>query len=424
MNFQTAFKTLASDFFGQSNYLTVPVALIKFLDNDVSAAMHLNQILYWASRSSCGDGVFYKRYNEWKEELYQSEKRLRRNVAKFINMGILSAEVRRIPYKNTNGQVVSYGEKAIFYEVHWDHLATSFSAYGKSQDPLHSKVADKAVEGEVSKLPNGSFQTPNPGGNSQTEVSKLPNGSFQTPKRKFPNSQTEVSYIEEAEITTETTSIEKQKTLSVAKSPDQTTEDLSSQDQGRSKNNGLPSGPKKNIPSSFDKTTAHKFADVVCSYRKVQKNSNLRQWANTFRQMRVIDGVSEKDIRDTIIWYKKHIGGDFIPEAFSATTFRKKFAEGKFASAMKRMSSNGRKKLTRENMWDEPGNTQHGGILKIEVGRDGQEYDGLLLYQIRRRVLERFGKGLPLPEEMKAVMVEDFPEVEKEITSLIIGRVG
>ena len=185
---------------------------------------------------------------------------------------------------------------------------------------------------------------------------------------------------------------------------------------------------RKKQPSAFDIKAAEKFAEVVKSYRKVQKNSDLRQWANTFRQMREIDKVSEEDIRKVITWYRKYIGDDFVPEAFSAAAFRKKYAEGKFTSAMKRSKngaslSNGRNRLTRENMWNDPENVLPGGILKKEIGQDGREYDGQLLYRIRRRILERFGQGLPLPKELQMVLDEEFPEVEN-ITLSIIGRVG
>jgi len=226
-----------------------------------------------------------------------------------------------------------------------------------------------------------------------------------------------------------------QNSLSVPKGPDRTSEvpSLSGEDQDATssspESNGSSRRGKKKQPSPFDIKAASKFAEVVRSHRKVQKNSDLRQWANTFRQMRETDKVPEKDIRETITWYRKHIGEDYMPEAFSAAAFRKKYAEGKFASAMKRClqnngtSSNGRKRLTRENMWNDSENMLPGGILKVEVGYDGREYDGRLLYQIRRRVLERFGQGLPMPEELQAVLDEEFPDV-KDLSVSTIGRVG
>ena len=188
---------------------------------------------------------------------------------------------------------------------------------------------------------------------------------------------------------------------------------------------------RKKQPSAFDKKATQEFAKVVSTFRKVQKNSDLCQWANIFRQMREVDGVTKGDIRKTIEWYEKHIGDEFIPEAFSASTFRKKYAEGLFTSAMRRCSqngngkssSNGRNRLTRENMWIDPENMLPSGILKIEIGFDGKEYDGQLLHRVRSRLLERFGQGRPLEEELQLVLSEDFSE-EEDLPLSIIGRVG
>jgi len=224
------------------------------------------------------------------------------------------------------------------------------------------------------------------------------------------------------------------KSMSEGKPSDRQTEASPFSDEGSqpaspsSEGNNMPRrGRPKKRPSEWDERAAQEFAKVVSSHRKVQKNSDLRRWANVFRQMREVDKTPEEEIRKTIVWYRKHIGEEYVPEAYSAAAFREKFNEGKFASAMRRSqnrsATNGRKRLTRENMWEEPSNVLPGGILKVEIGQDGREYDGRLLDRIRRRVLEKFGRGLPLPEELKTVLEEDFPEVE-DLAVSIIGRVG
>lgn len=403
MNYQSAFKTLMPEMSGRNNMLVVPVILVKFLNGDLSAAMHLYQIFYWAGKSKSKNGVFYKRYAEWKDELFQPIDRLRTNVAKFVSMGILETEVKRVRILDSDGNPTNRcGDKAIFYEIDWEIL-----------EEMLLKFVENPPESQNEK--------------TEMPVSKLTRPSSQTSQGHLP------IYTEN---TTEIIDIEKQNSLSEPKSSDQTSEVSSLSSEGQdtpppsSESNGSSHRQrKKKQPSTFDEHAAHEFAEVVKTHRKVQKNSDLRQWASIFRQMREIDGIPKKDIRETIEWYRKYIGGDFIPEAFSATTFRKKYAEGKFTAAMIRCSqngkssSNGRKRLTRENMWNDPENVLSGGILKVEVGRDGQEYDGRLLYRVRRRVLERFGRGLPLPGELQTVLDEDFSDV-KDLPLSIIGRVG
>jgi len=386
----------------------------------VSTAIHLNQIFYWSGKTK--SGVFYKRYEEWKDELYQPIKKLRANVAKFVEIGIIKTKVKRVQHLDSNGNPTGfYGDRAVFYEVNWKIFEEMFLEFAERQCSTQEGGEDKEnTPGELPKHPQGNF--PN-----------IPRGTSQTSPGDFP-------YM--TETTTEITDIQKQDFMSGPSGPDGNTETSASLDEKKTtkplnekkttkplslENNGA-SRRKKKEPSPFDKKAAQKFAEVVGTFRKVQKNSDLRQWANVFRQMREVDDVPKKDIRETIEWYEKHIGDEYIPEAFSATTFRRKYADGLFTAAMRRCSqngkspSNGRNRLTRENMWADPENLLPGGILKVEIGSDGKEYDGLLLHRVRRRLLERFGQGRPLEEELQTVLDEDFSG-EKGLSISIIGRV-
>ena len=136
---------------------------------------------------------------------------------------------------------------------------------------------------------------------------------------------------------------------------------------------------------------------MVQTHRKVQKNSELRGWANQIRQMREVDEVSKEDIRKTIEWYAVHIGQEYMPEAFSARTFRQKYKDGKFTAAMRRTSretssngngkvarlSNGRQ-ITHDNMYESE-NCYMSGVPRIWADYDGKQYDGKLVEQVRRR---------------------------------------
>lgn len=94
----------------------------------------------------------------------------------------------------------------------------------------------------------------------------------------------------------------------------------------------------KKICSKFDLKASSEFHRVVSSHIKVNCRSDNKQWANQFRMMREVDGVSRKDIRAAIEWYGRNIGKEFVIEAFSAATFRKKYANGQIPAAMKRMN--------------------------------------------------------------------------------------
>jgi len=54
---------------GQANVLTIPRVYIDLLDGDVHAALMLSQIIYWSDRTKKTDGWFYKKTEEWTDEI-------------------------------------------------------------------------------------------------------------------------------------------------------------------------------------------------------------------------------------------------------------------------------------------------------------------------------------------------------------------
>ena len=183
--------------------------------------------------------------------------------------------------------------------------------------------------------------------------------------------------------------------------------------------NGQVVPKKKKQPTSFDFRAAEELWKVVQTHRKVQKNSELRGWANQIRQMREVDEVSKEDIRKTIEWYAVYIGQEYMPEAFSARTFRQKYKDGKFTAAMRRTSretssngngkvarlSNGRQ-ITHDNMYESE-NCYMSGVPRIWADYDGKQYDGKLVEQVRRRCQQVCeGRLYVHQDELDAVLKE------------------
>lgn len=97
-----------------------------------------------------------------------------------------------------------------------------------------------------------------------------------------------------------------------------------------------PNSRKGKQPSSFDHKAAAQLRKVVSSHIKVNENASMREWANSFRLLRERDGVPADEIKKAIKWYKHYIGEEYIPEAFSAKTFREKYSNGQIPSAMRK----------------------------------------------------------------------------------------
>ena len=98
---------------------------------------------------------------------------------------------------------------------------------------------------------------------------------------------------------------------------------------------------KNKLPTSFDHRAAAELRKVVSSHIKVNKNADMKRWADQFRLLRERDGVTIDEIKNAIKWYKHHIGEEYIPEAYSADTFREKYNNNQIPAAMKRTAEEG-----------------------------------------------------------------------------------
>jgi hypothetical protein len=133
------------------------------------------------------------------------------------------------------------------------------------------------------------------------------------------------------------------------------------------------SKPSRKKPTLRDQMTCRELKRIVSKHIKVNGKANLREWANQFRLMRERDGVSQDDINEALEWYDDHIGEEYIPEAFSAKSFREKYSSGKIPAAMKRTKtqpvktdSQGRTpdELERDHVWATLMNRQEGRMRK------------------------------------------------------------
>ena len=83
--------------------------------------------------------------------------------------------------------------------------------------------------------------------------------------------------------------------------------------------------PRHTEPTADDLALASDLREAV--YRKLGtgRRVNLRQWANYFRLLRETDKAPPAELAAVVAWYQAHIGDPFVPEAYSAEAFRKKY---------------------------------------------------------------------------------------------------
>lgn len=87
-------KILISGFSGQDSIITVPRVYIE-VTGDYNTAILLNQIIFWSDKSKRKDGLFYKTYAEWEEEILLSEYQVRRSVGVLKDLGFVDTELKR-----------------------------------------------------------------------------------------------------------------------------------------------------------------------------------------------------------------------------------------------------------------------------------------------------------------------------------------
>lgn len=95
----------------------------------------------------------------------------------------------------------------------------------------------------------------------------------------------------------------------------------------------------------FSKDKETPFEDILTSQlhyalkskNKIYRQPKLSEWKKEFRDLVWKDGVPKEQVKESLDWYCDRIGGEYIPQAFSAKSFREKYSQIK--SAIERESA-------------------------------------------------------------------------------------
>lgn len=88
--------------------------------------------------------------------------------------------------------------------------------------------------------------------------------------------------------------------------------------------------PPPAIVQPADTTTqdlqlAGRLAEAVRKHRKVMRPIYVKNWAKEFAKLRTIDKLTPDQITIVLDWYVRHFNKPYIPQAYSASSFRGKF---------------------------------------------------------------------------------------------------
>lgn len=90
---------------------------------------------------------------------------------------------------------------------------------------------------------------------------------------------------------------------------------------------------KRNQATKEDQANAHKLRAAILKRSNYRNRWSAKQWAEEMRMLRETLDNSDR-LSQVLEWYARNVGGEFIPVAYSAETFRKKFAQ--IEAAMRR----------------------------------------------------------------------------------------
>ncbi len=88
-------KKILALFSGQASMVTTPKLYVQ-LTGSHTLAIVLSQCVYWSDKSECEDGWFYKRYDEWFEEIHIPERTLRRRFDHLEMLGWITTKVKKV----------------------------------------------------------------------------------------------------------------------------------------------------------------------------------------------------------------------------------------------------------------------------------------------------------------------------------------
>ena len=90
----------------------------------------------------------------------------------------------------------------------------------------------------------------------------------------------------------------------------------------------------KKIEPTFDERLAKKLFECLLNKRKIMRSVKINKWSRVFKSIRTEEGIEKPRIKEVLNWYIDHISEKYIPQAYSAQSFKDKFF--KIETAMER----------------------------------------------------------------------------------------
>jgi len=161
-------------------------------------------------------------------------------------------------------------------------------------------------------------------------------------------------------------------------------------------------------PSTWDYRAARELKAAIEQVMKLNKTSNMKQWANVFRLMRQVDKIPKREIREAIEWYRKHIGEEYLVVILSAKAFREKWERLNLARMRSKGTRARRIKRGIKGDWTDP----------IE------DYPGSLENAVNAYLLEHYNLPMDEPTDDQGIVDEALQALGEEPGTIKVLKQG
>ena len=281
-------QTLALEAFSSDSFLSINKKLLHYYGPSVTIFLCnlIDKFKYFKSQSMLEeDSSFFLRHEDQTIQTGMNEYELRKCKKKLIDDGVISTQMRGIPPKE-------------FYLLNIDILVDKYLR----NIPLNFKGITVENSKDLTSKNSRNIKN-NKYKNNKDKDNKL------IPTNKFVGNESEEN----------------------------------------NPNNSLDGNKKPSIKERNKQylPLANMLARIIQTNKNIKHTtSQLNTWANEIRQLEENNGISYHRIKDALRWYKKNIGGEFIPVIESGNSLRNKFMKLEWAMKNKNKKNGGTKLQT------------------------------------------------------------------------------
>ena len=144
-NYNTISQIITS-FSGNERNVVIPKTYLEITGDYPTAAL-LNQLVFWSDKSKRTDGYFYKKYDEWHDELLLSDYQIRRITKKLEEMKFVTTALKKANGTPTKHYKINMEEieKAIMKKLNNGNLRNSTMDSKETKYSLDSKETKQSL---------------------------------------------------------------------------------------------------------------------------------------------------------------------------------------------------------------------------------------------------------------------------------------